>query len=411
MRVLYVVHQFMPDYIGGTEQDTWEVAKRMRARGHEVAIVHRAPGTGGLVETQRGAIPVYRMNSGSMNTWSLFTATFGNPHLARQFRAVFQAFQPDIVHFQHLRGLPARLVFWVKQQDCPLFFSLRDFWFICPNSQLLNDVTGRLCTTPGESIHCARCALARVGYPSLMPIAPLFAPVMAARNRILLKAMHQADALFTYSRFVRRWYAEQGAPEETLQYIPRGIPRPDSPAVACNKDKRIRFVYIGGLSWQKGVHVLVEAFNGLNENTELLIAGDETKYPDYVRSLQTTANHKGVKFLGRIDRPIVWETLATADAVVVPSLWYETFSMLTREAFAMQVPVIASNHGALAEAVTHGVDGLLIPPGDVAAWQDAMRRFVESDELRKRLRVGVTPPLTMQTYLDNLEFYYTQDGG
>jgi glycosyltransferase involved in cell wall biosynthesis len=118
-----------------------------------------------------------------------------------------------------------------------------------------------------------------------------------------------------------------------------------------------------------------------------------------------------VKFLGRIDRPIVWETLATADAVVVPSLWYETFSMLTREAFAMQVPVIASNHGALAEAVTHGVDGLLIPPGDVAAWQDAMRRFVESDELRKRLRVGVTPPLTMQTYLDNLEFYYTQDGG
>ncbi|MGC9397907.1 MAG: glycosyltransferase [Anaerolineae bacterium] len=406
MRVLYAVHQFMPEYIGGTEQDTWEVAERMRARDHEVAIVHRAPGRAGLVRTQRDAIPVYRIEAGSMNTWSLFRATFGSPRVMRQFQTVFRAFQPDLVHFQHLRGLPPRVVGWVKDQGCPVVISLRDFWFVCPNAQLLNYETGDLCTTPGEPFHCARCGLVRIGLRSLLPVAAVFVPLMVRRNQILRAVMEQAHALFTYSGFVQTWYAERGIAMGNLHYIPRGIPRPEMPPAPRGDDSKIRFVYIGGLSWQKGVHVLIEAFNGLDQRAELLIAGDETQYVDYVRALHAAAHHPGIKFLGRIDRDTVWRTLAAADAVVVPSLWYETFSMLTHEAFAMHVPVIASDHGALAEAVDHGVDGLLVPPGDVAAWRKAMQRFVESDALRVRLRAGVTSPLTMRAYLDHLEDYY-----
>ncbi len=406
MKILYVVHQFMPDYVGGTEQDTWEVAKRMHARGHQVAIAHRAPGTKGLVQSQRAAVPIYRMESGSMDMWSLFASTFHNLRLTQQFRTAFQAFQPDVVHFQHLRGLPARLVDWVKRQGPSVFFSLRDFWFVCPNAQLLDYVSGELCTTPGESIHCARCALARIGHRALLPVAPLFAPIMAARNQILRRTLQRADGLFTYSRFVQQWYGGHGAPVDSLHYVPRGIPRPEATLVGQRDDRRVRFVYIGGLSWQKGIHILIEAFNDLGECAKLIVAGDETQYPDYVEQLRKSAQHSGVEFLGRIDRQTVWKTLATADAVVVPSLWYETFSMLTREAFALQVPVIASDHGALAEAVTHEVNGLLIAPGDVVAWRGAMQRFVKSADLRARLRSGVKPPLTMQEYLDNLEAYY-----
>lgn len=408
MRILYVVHQFMPEYIGGTEQDTWEVAKRMHARGHEVVIAHRAPGRDGLVLIQRGEIPVYRIEAGLMNTWSLFAATFGHPALARRLRIVFEDVRPELVHVQHLRGLPPGLVSWMQAQGCPVFISLRDFWFVCPNAQLLDYETGTLCTTPGAPLHCARCGLVRVGLRALLPLAPLFALLMARRNRILRDVMQRADALFAYSKFVRAWYAEHGAPDETLHYVPRGIPRPAVRPPTDIEDDTIRFVYIGGLSWQKGVHVLIEAFNGLDPRAELMIAGDETKYPDYVRELRALARHPGIKFLGRIGRETVWHTMTGADAVVVPSLWYETFSMLTREAFAMDVPVIASDHGALAEAVTHKVDGLLVPPGDVAAWREAMQRLIASGDLRARLRAGVSPPLTMEDYLDNLEDHYEQ---
>jgi glycosyltransferase involved in cell wall biosynthesis len=381
----------------------------MHARGHEVAIVHRATGTAGLVKTQREQITIYRVELGAMDTWSLFVATFGNPRLVQKFREVFEEFRPDVVHFQHLRGLSPRLVHWSKQQGSLVFISLRDFWFVCPNAQLLDYETGELCETPGEPIHCTRCGLVRVGYRALLPIAPILSPIMAVRNHILSQSMQQADALFAYTRFVQNWYTQQGAPAEKLHYVPRGIPRPAKPPVEFHDDDYVRFAYIGGLSWQKGIHVLIEAFNTLDEHAKLLIAGDETQYVEYVGELRTRVQHPGVEFLGRIDREVVWNVLACADAVVIPSLWYETFSMLAREAFAMGVPVIASNHGALAEAVTHEVDGLLVPPGDVSAWRLALRRFVDSYDLRTHLRAGVSAPLTMREYLDNLEVHYTQD--
>ncbi len=408
MKILYVVHQFMPDFVGGTELDTWEVGSRMRARGHEVTIVHRAVGAPGVHRVMREGIAVYRIQAGAMTPMSLFAATFGHRQITRSFRQIFAETEPDLVHFQHLRGLPANLVGWVRAQERPALISLRDFWFVCPNAQLIDYTTGGLCTTPGEPVHCARCALVRAGMQRALAAAPLLSPVMAARNRILRDVMQDASALLTYTEFVRDWFVQHGAPVDRLHFVPRGIPRPDAlPECRRADDGHVRFVYLGGLAWQKGVHVVIEAFNALPAEAELIVAGDESQYPDYVAELRTLARHPGIRFAGRLDRPAVWETMAAANAVVVPSLWYETFSMLTHEAFAMGVPVLASDHGVMADAVTDEVDGLLVSPGDVAAWRSAMARFVASPELRARLKTGVTPPLSMDAYVDNLESAYT----
>ncbi|MCJ7739402.1 MAG: glycosyltransferase, partial [Anaerolineae bacterium] len=205
MKILYGVHQFMPDFVGGTEQDTWEVATRMRDRGHDISIVTRAPGAAGAETTSRGGIPVTRLSVGAMTPTSLFASTFGHRQLTRGFRRTFNEIRPDLVHFQHLRGLPAGLVGWIKAQGCPVLISLRDFWFICPNAQLIDYVTEELCTTPGEPVHCARCAMVRAGLRPALFAAPALAPGMAARNRVLAGVMQQADVLLVYSEFVRAW--------------------------------------------------------------------------------------------------------------------------------------------------------------------------------------------------------------
>jgi glycosyltransferase involved in cell wall biosynthesis len=409
MKLLYVVHQFLPDFVGGTELDTWEVATRMRDRGHKVTIVHRAPGDAGLTRTSRDGILAYRLEAGSMTPTALFSATFGHRALTHHLRAIFAETRPDLVHFQHLRGLPAGWVAWVREQGTPALISLRDFWFVCPNAQLIDYETGELCTTPGAPVHCARCAFMRAGLKSALFAAPLLAPVMATRNRILRRVMAEADGLLVYTEFVRAWFASHGAPEDRLHLVPRGIPRPTTlPERQRPTDGRIRFLYVGGLAWQKGVHTVVAAFNDLPDDAELVIAGDEAKYPDYVAELRSLATHPNIRFLGRLDRPAVWQAMADADAVVVPSLWYETFSMLVREAFAMGLPVIASDHGVLADAVTHEVDGLLAAPGSVSAWREALTRYVTSADLQTRLKAGVTPPLTMADYIDNLEAAYAR---
>lgn len=407
MRILYVVHQFFPEYVGGTEQDTLDIAREMQRRGHTLAIFHRAPGPQALLYTEWEGIPLRRVQAGPMRPWALFCSAFGHRGLERAFRIVFREIDPDLVHFQHLAGLPASLVSWTRRMGRPVLISLRDFWFVCPNAQLLTNDTQEVCTSPGRWSRCARCALARVNAQGLRPLSPLFAPIIAARGRVLRQALGRANVRLAFSRFVQEWHTQHSKPM-SFRCIERGIRRPERMPARSRTDRRIRFTYIGGLAWQKGVHILIEAFNSLGDSAELVIAGDETKFPDYVRHLRAICTHPGVRFIGRLDRDQVWQALVDSDVVVIPSLWFETYSMILHEAHAAGIPVITSAHGALAEAVRDGVDGLLVPPGDMKAWRAAMQRLVEEPGLLTHLRTNVRPPPTMEEYADQLESLYIE---
>lgn len=407
MRILYVVHQFFPEYVGGTEQDTLDVAREMQRRGHAPVIFHRASGPRALLHAEWEGIPLRRVQAGPMTPWALFRATFGHQSIERAFYAVFRETDPDLVHFQHLMGLPASLVSWTRRMGRPAVISLQDFWFVCPNAQLLTNDTQEVCTGPEKWSRCGRCALARVNAQGALPLSPLFAPIMAARGRVLRQALGRANVRLAFSRFVQEWYAQHSAPM-SFRYVERGIRRPEHLPARSRTDRRIRFAYIGGLSWQKGVHVLIEAFNALNDSVELIIAGDETKFPDYVHHLRASCAHPGIRFVGRLNREQVWQTLVDSDVVAVPSLWFETYSMILHEARAAGVPVIAAAHGALAEAVRDGVDGLLLPPGDVAAWRAAIQRLVDEPDLLAHLRAHVQPPMMMEEYVEQLEALYAQ---
>jgi hypothetical protein len=62
----------------------------------------------------------------------------------------------------------------------------------------------------------------------------------------------------------------------------------------------------------------------------------------------------------------------------------------------------------LADRVRDGVDGLLLPPGDIMAWRAAMQRLLDEPDLLPRLRAGVRPPMTMEEHMDRLETLYAQ---
>jgi glycosyltransferase involved in cell wall biosynthesis len=153
------------------------------------------------------------------------------------------------------------------------------------------------------------------------------------------------------------------------------------------------------------VHVLIEAFSRLQGTAELWIAGDETFDPEYTARLRAGAT-PNVRFLGKLSREDVWKTLASVNVVAVPSLWYETFSFIVSEAFAADVPVVASRLGPLADRVRDQVDGLLVPPGDVSAWQDALQRLVDEPDLARRLSDNVRPPMTLGEHVGQVEAVY-----
>jgi glycosyltransferase involved in cell wall biosynthesis len=408
MRILQIVHQYLPEKIGGTELYTRWLSQGLASRGRQISVFYRrdASGRGLNRRDEAGGVSVWAVRSGKLSPARRFAATIHEPHIHAEFCRVLAQVQPQLVHIQHLQGLPVSLVDHLQQRNIPFIITLHDFWWICANAQLLTNYDQSLCSGPQAFLNCARCALARSGHKRLWPAMPLLVPPLAHRNRLLQGALKSAARLIAPSNFVRRWYEVHGVPSGKLHEIPHGLETAGSaPGTRSKPTSKVRFTYIGGLSWQKGVHLVLEAFQNLPAGAELWIVGDDTGDPTYVTALKSLASGQ-VRFQGRQSRQQIWKTLSQTDVVVVPSLWYEAYAFVVSEAFAARVPVVASHIGTLADRVRPEVDGLLVPPGDVSGWRDALARFLQEPDLAPRLRAGIQPVKTLEDHVTEIDALY-----
>jgi glycosyltransferase involved in cell wall biosynthesis len=209
----------------------------------------------------------------------------------------------------------------------------------------------------------------------------------------------QVTRFIAVSDFVRRVHVEAGLPEDRVVVKPNfawPAPRPQGPGGP--------FLYLGRLSAEKGVEILLRAWRP--DLGRLVIAGDG---PEGAR-LRALAG-EAVEFLGAVPPERARELVAEARALLVPSLWYEAFPRVIVEAYASGVPVVASRIGALPEVVEEGVTGLLAEPGDPASWAEALSRLRE-DELSLQLGEGAyrawAERYTPERNLEMLEAIYRE---
>jgi glycosyltransferase involved in cell wall biosynthesis len=410
MRIMHIVHQYFPEHVGGTEHYCRALALAQQKAGHEVRIFARRYGEGQRFERREiDGIQVHLATNGPFTPARRFHSTLHDPFLAKCLSSTLLEAKPELIHIQHLMGLPANSAV-EPRPVAPLVATLHDYWWVCANAQLITDYSRKVCEGPRWWLNCARCGLARAGASAAWPFAPLAAPIFAYRSRVLGRLAHSVAAWIAPTRFVGNWYIEHGLPAKRMHVVGHGIEPPPT-RIQKARDKTHsegarHFAYVGGLSPQKGVHILVDAFNLLPPGRLLTIAGDETVFPEYCAELRRRATHPGIRFAGRLQRAEVWQTLASVDVIVVPSLWYETASLVVQEAFAVGIPVVAAEHGALAERVHHQVDGLLVPPGDTAALRRALHRLMEEDGLVARLASGIRPILSISEHAQLVEEVY-----
>ncbi len=409
MRILHIVHQYPPDYIGGTEYYTMQLAQQQVNAGHAAAVF--AP-TSAIPSQERiispNSVIEYRPFIRERGVLQVFAATFGSRSLLRSFEQAISDFEPDLVHIEHLMGLPAKLIDQLVAADIPFIVTLHDYWFICANAQLLTNFDQTICLGPDRYINCARCAFVRAGLPSLQLLSPSIAPVMAWRNKIVEKAMIYSRRIIAPSHFVKTKYLEFFNLADKVDVIPHGI---ETPERELKKHKyvanQLNIAYIGGLSWQKGVHVLIEAVNKMPESDVWLgIYGNTSAFPQYVADLKNLTRHPGIKIAGSINRQELWSKLTRSDVVVVPTLWYEGSPLIVQEAFAAKVPIVASRIGALIERVSDEQDGLLVEPGDVKALHRTLMQLYEQPGLRFKLQSGIQPVQSIENHAIAIENLY-----
>ena len=137
-------------------------------------------------------------------------------------------------------------------------------------------------------------------------------------------------------------------------------------------------LFAGRLGPEKGVRVLLDAWSLWPDAPLLEIAGDGPERSALEARVRTLRLGDRVRFLGQLSPAEVERRTGRVRLLAVPSLCFEGFPLVIRDAFAAGVPVVASRLGALERIVEDGATGLLFSPGDAAdlhrrvsrAWAD-----------------------------------------
>jgi glycosyltransferase involved in cell wall biosynthesis len=227
-------------------------------------------------------------------------------------------------------------------------------------------------------------------------------PLFLWRHRLLQKVVDRAHHLIAPSQFLAKRMVAWGAPADRIVHLANGLDTRGVQPRVRHRPNKPRFAFIGGLAPQKGVHILVEAFNELESMAQLQIYGDLDQFPDYADRLQAAARSPHISFHGRLDRAGIWQVLSEIDALLMPSIWYENAPVVIQEAFAAGTPVIASRLGAITEWVRHNENGLLVSPGDAQAWHMALSRLCEDPALVEKLSAHTPQPMTIDEHVDRI---------
>jgi glycosyltransferase involved in cell wall biosynthesis len=191
------------------------------------------------------------------------------------------------------------------------------------------------------------------------------------------------------STFLRDLAISWGVAPEKISVLPNATPA--IPALPPRDELRLSFgfdgptlAFAGRFGPQKALDVAIEAVRRV-EGVAFVLAGDGSDRA----ALERQAGPR-VRFLGPLARARVLELFAAADASVLSSSW-ENFPHSVVESLAVGTPVIATRVGGVPDVVQHEVNGLLVPAGDAEALAAAVRRFVDDDALRERLRNAAAP--------------------
>ncbi len=253
--------------------------------------------------------------------------------------------------------------------------TLHNFRLLCANALFFRDggpceaCLGKAVPWPGVAHRCYRGSAA----------ASAVAAGVSVGHRALGTWRTQVHAFIALSRFARDRFVAGGLPADRIEVGGAFVEGNVSPPAA---EAEPWFLYVGRLSEEKGVRVMLEAWRAHPELPELRIVGDGPLGAEVEAAARRDPR---VRWLGRRPRSEVLETMGRAWALVFPSLCYENAPVVLAEAQAMGLPAVASALGSAGEIVGESGAGVPFDAGDAGALARAVTRLARDRGLREAL--------------------------
>lgn len=374
INILYLVHYFYPSKKGGTERFTLNIAKEQAKLGNNPFVLVLEANEPESIYTDSFGDILYRFyeyedircigfrHKDKKAPLGLYykSMDLGDTAMRDFARHIAENLRIDVVHATYPQPFASFLA-ECKKIGLPYVITCTDFCMMCHYSTMV-DTNGDFCSGTCEQTKCARVCKT-YGCSD-------FKERFANAKEVLMGA----EFVTVPSKFVARVLGEE-FPDVAFIPVAHGIS--EDFRLTERTDKVKRFVYAGTLSPLKGVHMLISAFTKLEgEDLRLEIYGDGDE--SYIKKLRALADDR-VYLLGARPASDMPEIYSNADCVIVPSMWYETYNFVLREALATGAFVLASNIGAMPEAVDVGDNGLLFTPADAEDLEEKMREALNFD--------------------------------
>lgn len=440
MKILHVVHYFLPQCKGGTEVVTYSLSKTFQELGHQTAIFSREfRGARKNISFQGNFyenLQTFRVYSNQYR--SLFgLGTYKNKKIDRLFSAVLDRFLPDVVHFHHLIDLSLDTIDECKKRDIPAFLTLHDFWLMCPQIQRYNNVTGKNCHEINyrECPNCIKLGIKhmflerrrnaikkKLGCLSrgnlllidrclmlMEKTRPINVRWLIKREQYIKSKLSYFEKIFAPTPFLYDEFKKWGAPNLVFSEDAIETRLFENFKKDRNLEREIRFAFIGTLVPMKGVHVLIKAFNNIKEeNIFLDIYGDRKIAAEYSIKLENLIKNKNIKFTGTFEINQVAEVFRRFDVLVVPALWYENAPLVIRNAILAKTPVIATDVGGMNFLIKDGENGLTCSLGDEKDLQEKIEKIIKNPRLIEIFSKNMPVIKNVVENVKELEEYYLQ---
>lgn len=181
-----------------------------------------------------------------------------------------------------------------------------------------------------------------------------------------------ADKIYVASSFTKKTLEMYSDRLADIEVIPYGFPPINVKRKYDNiKNRKIKVLFVGGLSQRKGISYLFDAIKGLEDRIETTVVGKGNV--DSCKALKESLSK--VNYIPSLPHDEILKLMANHDLFIFPSL-FEGFGLVITEAMSQGTPVITTDRTCGADIITNGVDGWVVQAGTSEPIKKLLHKFI-----------------------------------
>ena len=395
MHICLVSCAYAPIHGGGVAVSLSLLAKEFIKSGIQVSVftidsnISKKDGEVSVKEFDSVTCYVYNSKGTNVDFFDRYKQKdYYNKRIEKAFRKVVLKVECDVVHFHAIQGMGANLLNVSSDLNLKSFVSFHDFWWVCPN----------LFYTDHDYEDCSRdCSNCHIQLKSRSNVYKADEAFYIERREYLLSQLKKVDVIFSNSNYLKSEIAFWDLPNIRLNE--NGV---DIPSNVSNGSPKGTIVigFVGGESELKGYSIVLDAFDKVeNQDVRLHIHGTSmstmsTWRANLIKGLRVNPIHQlprklysrlrskreqtdgRVKIFGTYGPKEKYDVFRTFDALIVGTRVKESFSLVTREAQILGIPVITSDCGGPLDVIEEGKNGYVYERNSSTSLTNAINRYL-----------------------------------